>query len=125
MTTSGLKYDVEIQAKRIKATGDGYVQNQGTFSFNNVEYHTDTVKTKTPEPEIPGTPGNPVNPDNPSTPATSTPAAASVNPETAVQQAGILPETGTNNTWEISAIGLILLGLVGATKAFPLKKREV
>lgn len=124
VTTSGLKYDVKIQVKRLKPT-DGDVLNSAVFSYNDVEYKTNTVHTHTPN-----TPDTPVNPGTPTTPATPVKTVAPATPQTTIQPAApvstaaMLPETAATgkNQW---SLGLLELGmLIAGIGSVALKRRK-
>lgn len=133
VTTSGLKYDTEIQVKRLKPT-DGDVLNKGIFSYNDVEYETNTVHTNTPfTPDTPQTPRTPDTPDNPGTPTTpvtpvktAAPVApqATIQPATPVSTAAMLPETAATGKTQWS-LGLLELGmLIAGIGSVALKRRK-
>ncbi len=130
VTTSGLKYDTEIQVKRLKPT-DGDVLNSAVFSYNDVEYKTNTVHTHTPDtpntPETPQTPETPGNPDTPITPVTPVKASApqaTIQPATPVSTATMLPETAATGKTQWS-LGLLELGmLIAGIGSVALKRRK-
>lgn len=133
VTTSGLKYDTEIQVKRLKPT-DGDVLNKGIFSYNDVEYESNTVHTNTPfTPETPDTPETPSTPDTPVnhvTPATPVKTVAPATPQTTIQPAtpvstaAMLPETAATGKTQWS-LGLLELGmLIAGIGSVALKRRK-
>ncbi|MEE0002412.1 MAG: SspB-related isopeptide-forming adhesin [Weissella confusa] len=136
VTTSGLKYDTEIQVKRLKPT-NGDVLNSAVFSYNDVEYKTNTVHTHTPEtpntpdtPQTPRTTDTPLNPGTPTTPATPVKTVAPATPQTTIQPATpvstatMLPKTAATGKTQWS-LGLLELGmLIAGIGSVALKRRK-